>query len=75
MNKTYIELKKLEVYKLAKELSKISWEVYKDLNWYDKKIMGEQFVTSTDSIGANIAEGYGKYHYLEKIKFYYNSRL
>lgn len=25
-------------------------------------------------MGANIAEGYGRYHYLDKIKFYYNAR-
>jgi len=36
--------------------------------------MGDQFIESIDSVGANIAEGYGRYHYLEKIKFYYNSR-
>lgn len=27
-----------------------------------------------DSVGANVAEGYNRYHYLEKIKFYYNAR-
>jgi four helix bundle protein len=36
--------------------------------------MGDQFIESADSVGANIAEGYGRYHYLDKIKFYYNSR-
>lgn len=37
-------------------------------------MFGQQFVSSVDSIGANIAEGDGRYHYLEKIKFYYNAR-
>lgn len=36
--------------------------------------MGGQFIESTDSIGSNIAEGYRRYHYLDRIKFYYNSR-
>ncbi len=36
--------------------------------------MGDQFISATDSVGANIAEGYGRFHYLDKIKFYYNSR-
>lgn len=31
-------------------------------------------IRSVDSVGANIAEGYGRYHYLDKIKFYYNAR-
>lgn len=36
--------------------------------------MGDQVITAIDSIGANIAEGYGRYHYLDRIKFYYNAR-
>ena len=36
--------------------------------------MGDQSIRSTDSVGANIAEGYGRFHYLDKIRFYYNSR-
>lgn len=70
----YILLKDLEVYKLARELSRIAWEIYESLDWRDKKIMGDQFIESIDSIGANIAEGYKRYHYLDRIRFYYNSR-
>lgn len=72
--KKYILLKNLEVYQLARELSKIGWEMYKDLDWQRKKIMGDQFIEATDSVGANIAEGYSRFHYLDKIKFYYTSR-
>jgi len=72
--KKYIVLKDLEVYKLARKLSDLSWKIYKNLDWQDRKIMGDQFIESTDSLGANIAEGYKRYHYLDKIKFYYNSR-
>jgi len=39
-----------------------------------KIILGQQFVKAIDSILANIAEGYGRYHYLEKIKFFYIAR-
>lgn len=74
MKKKYIPLKDLEVYSLARELSKIAWEIYQGLDWRDKKTMGDQFLEATDSTGANIAEGYGRFHYLDKIKFYYNSR-
>ena len=70
----YISLKDLDVYRLSRELSAEGWEIYKKLNWQDKKIMGDQFISSTDSVGANIAEGYKRYHYLDKIKFYYTSR-
>jgi four helix bundle protein len=29
---------------------------------------------AADSAGANIAEGFGRYHYRDSLKFYYNSR-
>ena len=70
----YITLEELEVYQLARKLSSIAWTIYESLSWQDKKIMGDQFIEATDSIGANVAEGYGRFHYLDKIKFYYNSR-
>ncbi len=72
--KKYIVLKDLEVYRLARELSAMGWDIYDKLDWQDKKTMGDQFIRSTDSVGANIAEGYGRFHYLNKIRFYYNSR-
>jgi len=74
MEKKFIPLKELEVYKLARELSKLAWEIYKELDWQDKKTMGDQFISAVDSTGANIAEGYGRFHLLDRIKFYYNSR-
>lgn len=36
--------------------------------------MGDQWVSVTDSVGANIAEGFGRFHYLDKNKFNYNAR-
>jgi four helix bundle protein len=72
--KKFIRLQDLEVYKLARELSKIGWAIYHNLTWQDKKVLGDQFIESTDSVGANIAEGYGRFHYMDKIKFYYNAR-
>lgn len=72
--KKYTLLKDLEVYNLARELSKIGWDIYNSLDWQTKKINGDQFIEATDSVGANLAEGYGRFHYLDKIKFFYNSR-
>lgn len=70
----HLELQKLEVYILARELSSIGWAIYEKLKWQERKVIGDQFVESTDSVGANIAEGYGRYHYLDRIKFFYNAR-
>ena len=70
----YIILKNLEVYQLSREMSRLGWAIYEPLDWRIKKINGDQFIESTDSVGANIAEGYGRYHYLDRIKFYYHAR-
>ncbi len=69
-----LRIEELEVYKLARELSKIAWEIYQEMNWQNKKVIGDQFITAIDSIGANITEGYGRFHYLDKVKFFYNAR-
>jgi four helix bundle protein len=73
-NEKFIKLQDLEVYGLARKLSALAWTVYKALSWEGKKIMGDQFIRAADSVGANIAEGYRRYHRLDQIKFYYNSR-
>ena len=61
-------------YKIAKEISSDSWNVYKEFDWQTKKIIGDQFITAVDSVGANIAEGFGRFHYLDRNKFNYNAR-
>lgn len=73
-SRKYILLEDLLVYKLARRLSCKAWAVYSEMDWQRKKVVGNQFIRAIDSIGANIAEGYGRYHYLDKVKFYYNAR-
>ncbi len=73
-NNKHIALGKFEIYQNALELSKIGWEIYSQMNYENKKIIGSQFIRAIDSVGANIAEGYGRFHYLDRVKFYYNSR-
>lgn len=72
--KDYIELKNLEVYQAGRGLSKLGWDIYTNLDWQTRKIIGDQFITATDSFGANVTEGYSRFHFLEKIKFYYIAR-
>jgi four helix bundle protein len=73
-NKNFIPVKELKVYQLARKLSTIAWNIYSKMSFEDKKHIGDQFIRSTDSIGANIAEGYARFHFLDKVRFYYNSR-
>ncbi len=69
-----MKLYDLEVYQIARELSTVGWKIYKDLKNEYRFSIGQQFIRSIDSIGANIAEGFGRYHYLDSAKFYYNAR-
>lgn len=71
---TYIPLTKLDVYIEARAYSKMAWDIYSAFDWEQRKIIGHQMIRAVDSVGANIAEGYGRYHYLDKNKFYYNAR-
>jgi four helix bundle protein len=70
----FIALEDLVVYRLSRELSKIAWIAYQKLDWKQQKLIGDQFLRSTDSIGANIAEGYSRFHFLDRVKFYYQAR-
>ena len=74
MENKYLKLEDLDVYKISIDLSRISWVIFENLNSEQKFIFGRQFITAIDSINANIAEGYGRYHYLDEAKFYYNAR-
>ena len=69
MESQYIPVKDLEIYKLSRELSKLAWEFYNSLDWQTKKVIGDQFIESSDSVGANIAEGFGKYKGKEYARF------
>ncbi len=64
----------LDVYLIARQLSRAYWEVYIEMDSHIRFNTGSQALRSIDSIGANIAEGYGRYHYLDSVKFYYNAR-
>ena len=69
-----MDLGKLEIYKLSLLLSNIVWKIYVKLPNDLKYNIGNQVIRSIDSVGANIAEGYGRFHYKDSIKFYYNAR-
>ncbi|MDR3693918.1 four helix bundle protein [Mucilaginibacter sp.] len=64
----------MEVYQLAESFSDEIWFIVGDWDYFAKDTVGKQIVRSADSIGANIAEGYGRYHYKENRNFCYFSR-
>ena len=71
---SYYNLEDLEVYQLAESFSDEVWFIVHDWDYFAKDTVGKQIVRSSDSIGANIAEGYGRYHYKENRNFCYFSR-
>ncbi len=70
MDKKYLQLNDIESYKIAFHLSNYIWDIISEWEWFAKKTLGSQFVNAADSISANIAEGFGRYHKKDKIKFY-----
>ena len=64
----------LDIYCLAEELSDLIW--YDFDNWTVKaqKTIGYQIIRSSDSIAANLAEGYGRFTAPDRKKFYLYSR-
>lgn len=67
-------LENIPAYKTASELSDYLWDLVIKWDYFAKNSFGSQFTRAIDSIAANIAEGYGRYHKKDKIKFFYNAR-
>lgn len=53
-------LEKLEVYELAELFSDEIWDIVITWDYFKKDTIGKQLVSSSDSVSANIAEGYGR---------------
>jgi four helix bundle protein len=75
IEKNFLKLNDIEAYKTAFHLSNYVWEiVYSRWDFFAKKTIGSQFVDASDSISANIAEGFGRHFKKDKIKFYRYSK-
>ena len=68
------DIKDLEIYNDALNFSNLIWDICYKWDIFAKKTVGIQLVKSSDSISANIAEGYGRFHFKENLNFYYYSR-
>ena len=53
-------LEDLRVYTMAEELADLAWEAVRPWESFPKSTVGHQLVRAADSVGANIAEGYGR---------------
>jgi four helix bundle protein len=68
-------LETLEAWKKAKEFAlRVYREVLPLLPSEEKLNLNQQLRRSSNSIPANIAEGYGRFYYQDNIRFCYNAR-
>lgn len=68
------EIYEMDVYRLAERLSDMVWDTYDRWNFKAQRTMGIQMIRSSDSIAANIAEGYGRYSPADRKRFYRYAR-
>lgn len=64
----------LRVLQAAEGLADEVWKVVIGWDEFARDVIGRQLAKASDSIGANIAESFGRYHYGEKIQFLYYAR-
>ena len=69
-----MKLEDLEIYRLAMQLGEKIWQVVEKWNYFQKDTIGRQWVKATDSIAANLSEGFGRYYYKETRQFTYYAR-
>ena len=64
----------LRVYLLAEELADKIWRIVKEWGHFERDTLGKQIVTSADSVGANVAEGAGRFGFNDNKRFVYIAR-
>lgn len=68
------ELEELRVLREAEMLADLIWREVNTWNEFARDTVGKQLARAADSIGANIAEAYGRFHFGEKINLLYYAR-
>lgn len=69
MDKIYQGFEGLDVYKCARVFRKKISVIAKNFPKTEEYLLKNQIIRSSRSISANIAEGYGRFHYQEFIQF------
>ncbi len=64
----------LEIWQLARDFRNKISDLVKKLPSEEKYRLSDQMIRASRSVTANIAEGYGRYHYQENIQFCRQSR-
>lgn len=67
----------LEDVRVLRNAEQIADAIYKTASRWDEfaqDVVGKQIARAADSIGANVAESFGRFHFGEKIQFLYYAR-
>lgn len=73
-NRTFQTFEDLDVYKAARRFRITMYAVNRQLPSFEKFEMGSQIRRATLSLTNNIAEGHGRFHFLDQIKFMLQAR-
>ncbi len=66
---TALDLDELEVFRIAERLSDTVWRIVGRWANFPRGTLGKQLVRAADSVGANIAEGFGRGSYQDNRRF------
>lgn len=69
-----MDVQDLEIYQSAMETGDRIWRIVGGWNDFERRTIGLQMARASDSIAANLSEGYGRYHYRENRQFCYYAR-
>ena len=69
-----LRVEDLDIYQMAEDLSDRIWEICIKWDYFAKDTIGKQLVRAADSISANLAEGHGRYHFNDRLKYCYYAR-
>ena len=70
----YNDFRDLETWQRCKKIRKKIWQLCKELPAEERYRLSDQMIRASRSVTANIAEGYGRFHYQENIQFCRQSR-